>query len=156
MTSNEVYALAKQFAPARNFDPLLITALCEQESSYSTTAIRLENGFLRKYLLKTSHHPIVKALFATSFGLTQMMGQSLREVGYITNPSDLNGTIAQIATYIDSPAFQVDWGIRWLDIKRKHAGDDPSQYLLAWNGGSDDTYDDKVLDRMERLKKELL
>jgi hypothetical protein len=156
MKAQEVYDITKKLAPGYSFDPILITAICEQESSYNPQAVRLENGFLVRYLSKSTLSPIIKALFATSFGLMQCLGQSLREIGYITNPSAIVNTVQQLDLFLGNPAFQIEWGMKWLDQKRKHAGDDPESFLQAWNGGGDAQYSRKVLDRFERLKIELI
>jgi hypothetical protein len=146
MTRDAVLALCKQYAPNYTVDPILALALCEQESSYDETAVRLENGFFHytagsgipKFSVPT------RVLMSTSYGLTQMMGESLRQVGFFGGATMGNDVIVKLEAYIVHPEWQIDFGLKFFNGV-KH------QDLLRWNGGGDPDYPAKVLARRDKL-----
>jgi hypothetical protein len=159
MQRDDVWTICKQFAPPFGIDPLLALALCEQESNYSETAIRLEQGYLR-YVRTFS--PLIQALFSTSWGLTQMMGDSLNQVGFyhwhfdtqtndhehsmLVMPMSEMSVAYALNEYLLNPDWQVQWGLKFFnDVKH--------QDLLKWNGGGDPQYPAKVLARKATLTK---
>lgn len=180
MNKLEVYELCKKIAPQYRFSPVLITALIEQESTYMEDAARQEPRFHSKYTKPMNYTAVVETLLATSFGLTQMMGESLRELGYFERADTIPQAIVQwlsnrptlmlilkepwmdsvnvawrLDWFLNHPNEQVEEGCKWLDRKRTIAKGDIRKALLYWNGGADPQYDDKVLTRFERLKGEL-
>jgi hypothetical protein len=164
MKRDDVFKLCQAYAPIYHVDPLLFLALCEQESVdmrdptiYHEDAIRLEQGYLKYVRL---FDPLMQSLLSTSWGLTQMMGDSLRQVGFflwhrqsvlsddqraalLLMPTNVAIAYALIE-YAKSPAWQVRWGVKFFD-EIKH------QDLLKWNGGGDPLYPTKVLARRANL-----
>lgn len=173
---DQVWELCKLIAPQHKFDPYVILALCEQESEkdgrdaliYRPDVARLEQGYYRRYTEKHPFATTTEILLAASFGITQMMGQSLYELGWFDEDfarqsenyrehhvavmSETNVTKA-LNRYCVDPTQQIEAGCRWLARKRKAVGDTPEKYLLAWNGGSNKNYPGEVLARTQGLKK---
>lgn len=149
MTRDEVYTLCKQVAPKYGFDPLLILALCEQESAYDETEARLEQGFYRKYVRPKTFATSVEVLFSASYGLTQCMGWTLNEMGYFADPRmAVNLWIPhRIDQYMVTPRDQIDYGCRWL--KRKQGDGSIEKALLRYNGSAE--YPPQVIRRYEKL-----
>lgn len=165
MTREEVYALCKSTASKYAVDPILILAICEQESSYNPFAVRLETHFFSKYIEKMSLATTSEVLLSCSFGLMQLMGESLRESGYFgwwksLTDSPLEavsqvGVVKALDWFMLHPEAQVDFGCRWYVKKRGLAGGDPKKALLIWNGGGDQDYPKKVLARADKLRLEM-
>ncbi len=175
MDKKKVLLLAEQFVPQYKIDPTLTTALVWQESSFDETAIRFEPAFLKRYveplqLTQTNlrYHFSTEILLSMSYGLTQMMGESLREIGFFDwyFKNRIITVTAQIATYpmqntavadaIDwymmHPEAQIEWGLKWLVQKIGLAHGDIRQGLLYWNGGSNKQYDDDVIAKQTQVK----
>ena len=78
-------SLAKP-AAAPWFDPALVCAIVEQESSWNTWAMRYEPAFFAKYVagLYTNNKITASEAYARGFswGLMQVMGQVAREMGF--------------------------------------------------------------------------
>jgi hypothetical protein len=171
MTKQEVYSLCLSIAPTYGLDPYLVLAICEQESGYKPFARRLENGFFVKYTEPMSLDSTSEVLLATSYGLTQMMGESLLEAGYFrstdaynynatTNTPDLSdmGIARSLNMYCSNPAAQIKWGCVWFKRKLDTAnliekGGVPKA-LQLWNGGGNPDYAKQVLARYDKLKLE--
>jgi soluble lytic murein transglycosylase-like protein len=155
MDKNQIYEICKVAAPKYNFDPLLIMAIVEQESAYNDRAIRFEIGFLRHYVLPLRLSFSGSLLLSFSYGLMQVMGESLREMGYFIT-SDNTGIHSGVDAFIESPSTQIEYGCRWLSLKNKIAANNQRKMLLFWNGGSDPDYPDAVINRYVTLKTEFL
>lgn len=171
MKKEQVYELCKIAGKKHGFDPILLLAVCEQESTYDHTAIRLENGFYRKYARPLKFASTTEGLFSLSWGLMQTMGLVLWEEGYFKFHFSLHDekyrdfykndhmhevhVCKAINYYMDNPPLQVDWGAKHLDTKRKLTKGDTNKMLLAWNGGGNPKYDDEVLERLHKLNNEL-
>src|SRR5689334_21840824 len=82
MDAKEVYKLCKFYVPKYGIDPVLMLGLVEQESSYEDDAARLENAFYHRYTAPDSLATTSEILLACSFGLTQLMGESLKEMKF--------------------------------------------------------------------------
>lgn len=153
MNKQDVYSICRKIAPLHNFDPILILAICEQESNYETHARRLEQGFYWKY---TRNSPVFndvdEVLLAASWGLMQMMGESLNAVNFF---QDYPTVYDALFAYLDAPEKQIETGCRWLGKKRFAANGDIKTMLGLWNGDKTGAYAKQVLERYERLKKEL-
>src|SRR5258708_32520022 len=82
----ELVTLAKSIATEHELDPVLVCAVCEQESAWNTFAIRYEPLFMVKYVapLYTNHKVSASEAYARAFswGLMQVMGQVAREQGF--------------------------------------------------------------------------
>lgn len=167
MKRDDVYALCKQIAPQHNVDPILALALCEQESvddhdptNYHADALRLEEGFYCRFVKPLNFSTVTEGMLSASYGLTQMMGESLREVGFIgwhfnnqttdndhpflVQPMQNLHVVLALDEYCSHPEWQIEWGLKFFD-QVKH------QDLLKWNGGGDPQYPAKVLARRDKL-----
>jgi hypothetical protein len=155
MTKADVMELCASAGARHGIDPLLLCAICEQESSYASDAIRLENGFYRRYTRPMSYSPVVEILLAVSFGLMQTMGESLNEMKMLDS-DDTADVVDAINAYITDPKAQVDAGAKWFARKLKGAGGDIQKALCNWNGDQTGKYASEVLARRDRLKTEAI
>lgn len=152
MTKAEVKSLCDKIAPMYGFDPLLVLAICEQESAYDNQAFRMENGFAH-WLLKRRNNITIPELIllSTSYGLMQMLGQSLHELLGVFYASE-----ESIGAYLNSPETQVDTGCRWLKRKLDIAGGDLGLAVQRYNGAGPRAvkYEQEVMERYHKLKAE--
>jgi len=155
MTRDEVFALCKEIAPEFGYDPVMILAQIEQESSYDHRAARLEQGYFRKYVL---HHPELakkgvplKIMLASSYGLGQLMGLSLVELGWLA-PIDSVRVAASLDAYIANPRVQVQTMCTWMNVKQD-LGDSHTinDALRRYNGSAE--YPPLVWARWDKLKE---
>lgn len=160
----DIRALCEKYAPEYKFDPLLIMAIVEQESSYDESEVRLENGFYRKYTRPLQYSTTTEILLAASYGLMQVMGESLKELGFFSSWFEKQTTEAKaflgdplcevavpkaINAYMVHPEWQIEWGCQWLARKRSIAQGDTWKMLLYWNGSPD--YPHRVLEIQKKL-----
>ena len=155
MTRDEVYKLSLEIAPKYEFDPMLILAICEQESNYNEKAFRLENDFahwLQKRRPELSIPRIV--LHSTSYGLMQLLGQSLSELQFFGTESI---TSEWIEEYLALPNAQIESGCKWLARKLMAVEGDMLKAIERYNGSGPRAieYAKSVLTREVRLRKEL-
>lgn len=166
MTLGDVRALCEKYAPCYGFDPLLVMAIACVESNYDESEVRLENGFYRKYTRPLTYTTTTEILLAASYGLTQLMGESLREAGFFSwwlkqQAGDvqtfLGDSLSELAVpkalneYMLHPEWQVQYGCMWLAKKKNIAKGDTWKTLLYWNGSPD--YPPKVLDIFKKLSE---
>lgn len=153
MQKVEVYELCKLVAPLYDLEPLLVLAVCEQESNYDHRAVRLENGFYRHYVRPKGWSLPTAVMMSASYGLMQTMGLILWEQGMFTSiePEDVAETLA---LYEDDPKKQLEYGCAWL--QRKVGGGKVADGLLKYNGGGNPEYPAEVMKRYARLWEEKL
>lgn len=127
-------------------DPLLIAAVIEQESKGNIYATRYEPKFFQKYIQPKNRQDLPgyipdslptldteRRLRSMSFGLMQVMGETMRERGFD----------ADYLTELFDPETNLEWGCGFLKhLIEKHG--DAKSALLAWNGGGDPQYANKV------------
>lgn len=145
-------------APLYDLDPYILAGLIEQESGGVADAIRLEQGYYRRYVKDTGAHPIVAALLSTSFGLGQCMGMTIvtETVSVDTFNQRKQNPVAFVewlSMYTNDPVYQVQVAAAHLQRHLRNTGN-IDQALLRYNGGGDPEYPDKVKARAEKLKKE--
>ena len=168
MKKEDVFALLEPHAIENGFDPYLGLAIVEQESTYREDVARPEQGFYHRYTMPDSLATTTEILLASSYGLMQLMGQSLRELGYfdffvkfynegktagrltvslseVSVPKALNALMVR-------PAWQVEWGCKWFKKKLAIAKGDTTKALQFWNGGGNPKYASEVLARYAKLK----
>ena len=150
MKIESVNELCKIISPKYNIRPSLMMAICEQESSFDETAVRLENGFYRKYVRPMELPTIVEILLSASYGLTQTIGESLYELKYFSNANDVHLVTDQLEAYMRSPAMQIEMGCKWFSKKLELAKGDISKALLFWNGGANKNYHYEVLEKEKK------
>ena len=138
MDNSALIALAKQSAESHQLFGHIICAICEKESSWQQFAYRYEPAFFTKYvdaLIDAEHLTLTEAHGrATSWGIMQTMGQSVREIGY-----------ADWLPALCDPATGIEWGCRLFERKLGHANGNYTNALSLWNGGGDLSYAPSVL-----------
>jgi soluble lytic murein transglycosylase-like protein len=146
LTNLELQALLARIAATESgLDPALVCAVCENESSWDPDALRLEQGFYRRYIQSMKGLSLrEKVLRSVSFGLMQVMGQVARELGF-SDPD-----LSQCA----EPRTNLTLGCRRLKrALEKHDGNTRAA-LLDYNGGADLGYPERVLARMPKYRKD--
>lgn len=170
LTKDQAYKLCSKEGIAFKVDPLLIMAIIEQESSYDTEATRLENAFDTRVRKKYNYATTTEILMGCSYGLMQMLGDSLLAVGYLksrfyemsaqaqrfydNDPMHEIAFVKAINGLMVTPEDQVHWGAKWfVDEKlNRLAKGDINKALLFWNGGGNPNYPTEVLNRMVGLR----
>jgi len=141
MTS-QYRALIEATARPLGLDARLLEGQVFQESSDQADAFRFEPAFYRRYV---KDNPAAKAaqygpLAACSYGLLQIMLETAVEFGFTGQPWDLF-----------RPSVGLAAGARYLAHLRDLHGGDMTAALLAFNGGGDPTYPQRVLQRESEL-----
>lgn len=152
MTRNEVFSICKEVAGKYSFDPVLILAMCEQESSYNESEARLEQEFYRRYVRPQQFATSVEVLFSASYGLMQCMGWTLHEMNYF-DPVTNKEVAHQLDQFMVQPRLQVEYGCRWLKHKQSLGGTVASveKALERYNGS--DKYPPLIAARHLKLKQ---
>lgn len=130
-------ALARSIAPTFHLDPVLVCAVCEQESGWNPNATRYEQGFRERYIDRMGLTEIEAIQRSTSYGLMQIMGQVAIEQGF-------TGDLYQLL----DPEIGLAWGCRYLEKKLVHCEGNVEAALLSWNGGGNQDYPGAVMARM--------
>ena len=132
MTKNPLN-LMENTAAANDVPFLLVHALVQVESGGNPWAMRYEPAFFSRYVQGKGHTvyaPCSRAteeqLRAFSFGLMQVMGQTVRELGF---------TGIYLTELLD-PATGLDWGCRYLKKQIKRYDGDLESAIAAYNAGS--------------------
>lgn len=155
MTRDEIYELCKKIAPPYGYDPLMLLAQIEQESSYKESEPRLEQVFFQKYVrphpVLGQTTPAVKVMMSSSYGLGQLMGLSLYELKHFFSTDSVTVAMA-LDVYVGSPEMQIETMCLWLKKKQamgdSHTLDDA---LRRYNGSSE--YPPLVYARYAKLKE---
>jgi hypothetical protein len=156
----ELVATAKRIALQHGLDPVLICAICEQESSWDPLAIRpeSESGFAARY--GAAYTRIVQAsatkiddkwlrfedVFYASYGLMQTMYPVIIE----TFPEQ--AVALKFPTWLCDPEIGLTQGCRLFARKLSGAANVLSRALIHWNGGGNPNYPAEVLARMVRYR----
>lgn len=140
-TEEELRIIARSIAALHNIDPALVCAICEHESAgWNPYAIRFEPVFLVHYV-----HPgnieapkTIEVGRAMSWGLMQIMGLTAEELGF-------KAVFPNYHALLLEPTVGVEYGCKKLkNCLTRHDGDVVGA-LLAYNGGGDKTYPNKVI-----------
>lgn len=138
MNLEDVITIARLEAESQGLDPALVCSVCHHESAgWQPWAIRYEAGFYSKYVMPhaaTMSETEARAR-AFSYGLMQVMGQVARELGFK----------GRFLTELLDPATNLSYGCKKLAQCLKRHNGDVRKALLAYNGGGDASYPDKVL-----------
>lgn len=152
MTKTPIKDAVVKASRGYNFQPEVIFSLIYVESGGNPYAVRFEPAFLAKYLtpkkgetLAIEHSPLCseeteRHMRSTSFGLTQVLGQTAREIGY---PEPFLTSLFDIEA-------NVEMGARILRYKVEKKDGDLKKGLLAYNGGADKDYPMKVITTLEK------
>lgn len=138
MPNPELVDMAKMCAVQHGLHDVLICAIVEQESGWDSLALRYEPAFYERYIVPLGlQSEVLGKARATSWGLMQVMLESVFEIGY-------NGD----GPGLQEPAMGLEWGCRLFAKKLLRANGDPHQALVYWNGGGNPLYPGQVIDRM--------
>jgi hypothetical protein len=172
-TREEVFEMCNRIAPQFDLDPILVQAICLQESAknkegeFTPEVARLEQGFYRRYVEPMSFATTTEILLSASYGIMQMMGLSLMEAGYfkwwfdqklLRTQRFLGNHLSEISVpkalneYCINLEWMIEWGCIHFDGKRKKAGGDVHKALDYWNGDMTGKYREEVLQKYRLLK----
>jgi len=138
-TRQELINLARTIAGTFNLDPSLVCALVENESSWLPNAVRFEEQFYEHYEKALKLPESEELGRSASYGLTQIMGQTAREYGFKEN-----------FRLLYDPEVNLHLGCQKLRRCLDLHGWKVRDALLAYNGGSDLKYPDRVLGRQPK------
>lgn len=133
-------------------DPVLMLALCQQESNFNESEARLENGFYRRYTRPLALSPTSEVLLATSWGLTQVMGENLAVLGYVNRQAI--ACARSIEEYMQRPELHVRAAMQFLQDKLREVSTSSWRAALVRYNGRD-SYADEVIGKYRELRKEL-
>jgi len=173
---DQVFELCRIIAPRFQLDPLLGLAVCVQEAEkdssnpaiFRADVARLEQRFYRRYIEPMNYATTTEVLLSASYGLPQMMGQSLVELRWFekdftqqsveyknlhVEPMSETNVPKAINRYLVQASEQVETMCEWLARKRQIVGDKEAVFLLAYNGGGNRRYANEVLAKRDALKK---
>ena len=169
-TKEQVYQACKDIAPKYEFDPKLIYAVCLQEGekdgkNFEPDVARLEQGYYRKYVEpKNELATTTEVLLSASYGVMQMMGQSLREAKYfdwyymvskemygLTFPLSEIAVPKAINYFCVNLDVMITWGCEWMSFKRKLAKGDTNRMLGLWNGDLSGKYAKEVITKFNQI-----
>lgn len=169
----DVLAVCRVVAPKYELDPLLVFAVCLQEGQktaagdYDPSVARLEQNYYRRYVERGDRATTTEVLLSASYGVMQMMGLSLLELGYfqwyfeqsavgvqavLKNPLSQFAVPSALDAYCDDLGWMVEWGTRHLAKKRKAAAGDTGRMLDLWNGDLTGKYRTEVMEKYNKLK----
>ena len=134
MTQNQCYEMCKKIAPQFGFDPILILAVCKQESSFGENMrARYEDGYRKTYVEKFSFNIATELLFSFSYGIMQVMGLTLWEMGYFGKAKNAADIANLISVFAISYEEQLTQGCKCLKQK---LGKGPIDHALYKYNGS--------------------
>jgi hypothetical protein len=167
----QAFELCRIAGQQSGVDPKLLLAIALRESGQNggvkDDEARLENAFFHRYTRGEGLSTTTAILLAASYGMMQVMGQSLKEMGYfdfykgyhndrnsfqIQDPLSEIGVPKAINAFMVRPPWQFEWGARWFQKKLRAAGSNVEHALLLWNGGGNLKYPQEVLAIMETIK----
>jgi soluble lytic murein transglycosylase-like protein len=137
MNKEDLIKLATMASLNMGLDPALVCSLCAHESDgWQQFAVRYEPAFYDRYIssMKGLSETEMR-MRATSFGLTQIMGQTAREQGYD----------AKFLTQLLEPLDNLRQGLTKLRRSLDKNGGSIPAALLSYNGGGNANYPDLVL-----------
>lgn len=141
--------LAGKYSVKYGLETALVCGLIEQESSWNCWSMRYEPLFFTHYiqpLLNTNQvHDMTEATArATSYGLTQVLGQVARELGFQ----------GRFLTELCDPDIGVDFGCRKLKKCFEGKSNTWTEHdaLLCYNGGGEEQYPHMVIDRKRKYQ----
>jgi len=173
---DEVYEHCKVIAPKHNFEAQLVLTFACQEAKkddknpllFLADVCRLEQRYYGRYIQAMNYATTTEGLLAMSYGVFQMMGESLRESGYFdrdflskpqayrdsygNNPMHFAAVPDCLNRYCMDLDAQIESACVWLEKQRKKVGDDPRKICLAWNGGGRPEYADEFFQKYEIVR----
>lgn len=173
---DEIYEHCKPIAPKYNFEPKFVLTFACQEAKkdeknpllFLADVCRLEQAYYGRYIQAMNFATTTEGLLAMSYGVFQMMGESLRESGYFdkdfskqaqayrdsygNNPMHFAAVPDCLNRYCVDLDAQIESACVWLAGKRKAVGEDPRKIALAWNGGGRPEYADEFFQKFDIVK----
>lgn len=137
-TITERKELVALIAAMSKLDPVIVMAVCEQESGWYQFATRYEPAFFARYIAQMQLSETEKHARAFSYGLMQVMGQVARELGF-TGPS-----LAELT----DPYTGIRYGCMKLRECFDRRNGQLEEALLLYNGGGNLKYAAEVMARM--------
>ena len=165
MDKLQIYQIIKKENESYGFDPILLLAIVDQESSFDETSLRMEDGFQERYLKHLKDLPTTSSvLLSTSYGLMQTLGESLLEDGYMEFFQDWYkdkyqqeirgrsqiGIVKSIDEFMIHQDWQILYGIKHFKKKWDLAHGDRHKALLGYNGGGRPAYATEVLTKYDK------
>ncbi len=134
---------AQYFARSQGLESALVCAVIEQESGWSTWAMRYEPAFFIRYVAsQVNLSDTERQARATSWGLMQVMGQVARERGFGQ----------KFLSSLCDPDFGLAVGCEYLKHILDGHGGDVANALQRWNGGANPDYAQEVMARMSKYQ----
>jgi soluble lytic murein transglycosylase-like protein len=137
---DQIIELARKTAVAHALPPSIFLGLVEQESNFDTYAMRFEPAFWSRY--EASQLNTESIARATSYGLTQVMGQVARELGFT----------GRFLSSLCEPATGLDYGARKLAKCFSSSNGDATKALLKYNGGGNLQYAPEVIEKSKKYE----
>lgn len=137
MTKADLQKVAVAAALNMGLDPALICSICAHESDgWQQYAVRYEPAFYARYI-EPMHGltPTEATMRATSFGLTQIMGQVAREQGFD----------GKYLTELFDPLTNLQQGCQKFRRCLEREGGNVPAALLRYNGSGNANYSQLVL-----------
>ena len=172
-TKEEVKKTCKALAPQYMWDWETVYAMCLVESAreqgkFDPSVARLEQGFYRRYVEDEELATTTEVLLSASYGIPQMMGQSLREAGYFikyfSTQSDqmqsiLGTPMSEIAVpkAINAFCVSLEWQIIYMCVwlnRKLQIGGSKDKAISLYNGDTTGAYLAKVKKMRDRVKRE--
>ena len=147
MTKPELISLARRVAVKEGISANVFCALVETESGWNPWAARYEPGFKKRYIdpiksverFGSISYATEREHRSTSWGLCQVMGQVARELGCTVH------SLVQLC----EPQTGLTYGAKRLKKAMDRKGGNVREALLNYNGGSEKTYPDIVLEKVK-------
>ena len=172
-TEQQIKEACERIAPKYELGSTLIRALCKQESAhdkennYVADIGRPETNFYYRYVEKKFNLATSsECLLSCSFGVMQLMGESLIELGFFEwyfNQLDdgmksiLNNARSEFAIpsaidhYVENLNWMIETGCQWFKRKLRQGGGDVFKGLCDWNGDQTGKYANEVLEKQKAL-----
>ena len=152
-SKKEVRETCNDIAVPYDLDPKLIYAICLNESAkdengnFDASVARLEQNYYRKYVKKMNLPTTTEVLLSASYGICQMMGLSLWELGYFEGKNVQQA----IDNYCVNLHDMIDTGCRWFLRKLDKANGNIYLGLSYWNGDMSGKYTEKIISTYEKV-----
>lgn len=142
--------IIEMIANKYQLSPELLAAVIMQESSGNPYAVRFEPAFMTRYVDKTKGQQNLtssadweteRICRSTSWGLMQIMGLVARERGYTKH----------FLSELSDPMDNIEFATKHLSQLIARSGNE-IRGLLAYNGGGDPTYPQRIEKWRDRIK----
>lgn len=176
-TEGQCLEVCKIIAPKYALEPLVVLTFCRQEPKKDAKDPKLfladvaapEPGFYGWLQKRVEFATTSEVLFSASYGVTQVMGEVLREQGYFERdfqsqndaykatygvPTHPNHIRDAIDRYCENLPAQIDACCRKIVAAKKTAGEDLRKIALTYNGGGRPGYADEWMEKYNAIQKD--